>query len=142
MEYNVSYIYHSLYAYFDRDNVALPGLAKFFQASSAEEREHAEKLMEYQNLRGGRVKLQGMIMPDSEFGNEEKGDALHAMEMALSLEKLNNEKLLGLHKVADDANDVQMCDFIESEFLTEQVRGLDASVLSPCCEGLCAFTLV
>ncbi|OMO93205.1 Ferritin [Corchorus olitorius] len=28
VEYNVSYVYHSLCAYFDRDNVALKGLAK------------------------------------------------------------------------------------------------------------------
>lgn len=28
VEYNVSYAYHAMYAYFDRDNVALKGLAK------------------------------------------------------------------------------------------------------------------
>ena len=28
VEYNVSYAYHALYAYFDRDNVALKGFAK------------------------------------------------------------------------------------------------------------------
>lgn len=28
VEYNVSYVYHALFAYFDRDNVALRGLAK------------------------------------------------------------------------------------------------------------------
>lgn len=28
VEYCVSYVYHALYAYFDRDNVALKGLAK------------------------------------------------------------------------------------------------------------------
>jgi len=28
VEYNVSYVYHALFAYFDRDNVALPGLAQ------------------------------------------------------------------------------------------------------------------
>ena len=52
-----------------------------------------------QNMRGGKVKLQSIIMPDLEFGNPEKGDALYAMELTLSLEKLNNEKLLALHKV-------------------------------------------
>ncbi len=45
IEYNVSYVYHALWAYFDRDNVALPGLAAFFKAGSVEEREHAELLM-------------------------------------------------------------------------------------------------
>jgi hypothetical protein len=28
VEYNVSYVYHALFAYFDRDNVGLPGFAK------------------------------------------------------------------------------------------------------------------
>uniref|UniRef100_A0A7N0UFF8 Ferritin n=1 Tax=Kalanchoe fedtschenkoi TaxID=63787 RepID=A0A7N0UFF8_KALFE len=124
VEYNVSYVYHSLYAYFDRDNVALKGLAKFFKDSSLEEREHAEKLMEYQNKRGGKVKLQSIVMPLTEFDHPEKGDALHAMELALSLEKLVNEKLLHLHSVAERNNDVQLTDFVESEFLNEQVEAI------------------
>ncbi|KAA8517456.1 hypothetical protein F0562_017749 [Nyssa sinensis] len=122
VEYNVSYVYHSMYAYFDRDNIALKGLAKFFKESSEEEREHAEKLMKYQNIRGGRVKLHSILMPLSEFDHVEKGDALYAMELALSLEKLTNEKLLSLHSVADRNNDAQMSDFVETEFLTEQVN--------------------
>ncbi|XP_047335482.1 ferritin-3, chloroplastic-like [Impatiens glandulifera] len=124
VEYNVSYAYHALFAYFDRDNVALKGLAKFFKESSEEEREHAEKLMEYQNKRGGKVKLQSILMPLSEFDHAEKGDALYAMELALSLEKLTNEKLLNLHSVASESNDVQLTDFVESEFLNEQVEAI------------------
>ncbi|KAF5759528.1 putative ferroxidase [Helianthus annuus] len=124
VEYNVSYVYHALYAYFDRDNIALKGLAKFFKESSEEEREHAEKLMQYQNMRGGRVKLNTIVAPPSEFEHVEKGDALYAMELALSLEKLVNEKLLCLHAVADRNNDPQMADFIESEFLVEQVEAI------------------
>ncbi|MQL74919.1 hypothetical protein Taro_007274 [Colocasia esculenta] len=124
VEYNVSYAYHAMFAYFDRDNVALKGLAKFFKESSEEEREHAEKLMEYQNKRGGKVKLQSILMPPSEFDDAEKGDALYAMELALSLEKLVNEKLLNLHAVASQHNDVQMTDYVESEFLGEQVEAI------------------
>ncbi|KAK6923513.1 Ferritin/DPS protein domain [Dillenia turbinata] len=124
VEYNVSYAYHSMFAYFDRDNVALPGLAKFFKESSEEEREHAEKLMKFQNIRGGRVRLYSILTPISEFEHMEKGDALYAMELALSLEKLTNEKLLSLHNVAGSNNDPQMADFIESEFLTEQVKAI------------------
>ncbi|XP_008804106.1 ferritin-2, chloroplastic [Phoenix dactylifera] len=124
VEYNISYVYHAMFAYFDRDNVALRGLAKFFKESSDEEREHAEKLMEYQNKRGGRVKLQSILMPFSEFDHPEKGDALYAMELVLSLEKLTNEKLLNLHSVALRCNDVQMVDFIESQFLGEQVESI------------------
>lgn len=124
VEYNVSYVYHAMFAYFDRDNIALKGLAKFFKKSSEEEREHAEKLIRYQNIRGGRVKLHSIVPPFSEFDHEEKGDALYAMELALALEKLTNEKLLSLHKVAETKNDPQMADFVESEFLTEQVESI------------------
>ncbi|XWS65805.1 hypothetical protein CRYUN_Cryun05aG0145000 [Craigia yunnanensis] len=124
VEYNVSYVYHAMFAYFDRDNVALKGLAKFFKESSLEEREHAEKLMEYQNKRGGKVKLLSILIPLSEFDHAEKGDALYAMELALSLEKLTNEKLLKLHSVAKRNHDVQLIDFVEGEFLAEQVEAI------------------
>lgn len=124
IEYNVSYVYHSLYAYFDRDNVGLPGMASFFKAASEEEREHAELLMEYQNVRGGRVRLASIIQPEVDFNHAEKGDALYAMELALSLEKLNFQKLRELHDVASDANDAQMCDFIEGTLLAPQVKSV------------------
>nr|GMD12715.1 ferritin, chloroplastic-like [Ipomoea batatas] len=52
--------------------------------------------MKYQNTRGGRAKLHSILMPPPEFDNNKKSDALHAMELALSLEKLVNEKLLNL----------------------------------------------
>ncbi|KAF7845279.1 ferritin-2, chloroplastic [Senna tora] len=124
VEYNVSYVYHSMYAYFGRDNIALRGLSKFFKESSEEEREHAEKLMKYQNIRGGRVLLHAIKNPPSEFEHNEKGDALYAMELALSLEKLTNEKLLNVHSVADRNKDPELAHFIESEYLDEQVEAI------------------
>ncbi|RWW53166.1 hypothetical protein BHE74_00040366 [Ensete ventricosum] len=51
---------------------------QFFKESSQEERDHAEKLMEYQSFY-----------------------VVAAMELALCLEKLTNEKLLGLHDVSN-----------------------------------------
>ena len=44
--------------FFDRDDIALPGFAKFFKKSSDEEREHAQMFMKYQNQRGGKIVLQ------------------------------------------------------------------------------------
>lgn len=44
--------------HFSRDDVALPGFAHFFKENSHEEREHAEKLLSFQNKRGGRIFLQ------------------------------------------------------------------------------------
>lgn len=31
IEYNMSYVYHSMHSYFARDNVGLPGFAAFFR---------------------------------------------------------------------------------------------------------------
>lgn len=53
-----------------------------------------------------------------------QGDALYAMELALSLEKLNFQKLRELHDVAAAANDAQMCDFIEGSLLNPQVQSV------------------
>lgn len=35
-----------------------------------------------------------------------------------------NKSLLNLHKVAEENNDPQLCDFIESEYLQEQVEAI------------------
>ena len=57
LELYASYVYMSMAYYFDRDDVAFDGFHKFFNKQSDEEREHAQKLMHYQNMRGGRVLL-------------------------------------------------------------------------------------
>lgn len=120
MELSASYTYMSLAFYFDRDDVALPGFSEFFKHNSEEEREHAEKLMKYINKRGGRVVLQDVKKPS----RDEWGSGLEALETALALEKKVNESLLAIHRIASDVNDPHLCDFLESEYLNEQVESI------------------
>ncbi|PVD28964.1 hypothetical protein C0Q70_11560 [Pomacea canaliculata] len=120
MELHASYCYQSMAFYFDRDDVALPGFSKFFSENSKEEREHAEKLMKFQNKRGGRIVLQDIKKPD----RDEWGTGLDAMQVALSLEKSVNQSLLDLHELAASHSDGQMTDFLEGEFLQEQVKAI------------------
>ena len=120
LELYASYTYHSIAFYFDRDDVALPGAHKYFKKQSEEEREHAEKLMKFQNQRGGRVKLKDITAPEK----EEWGSLLDAFKVALELEKKVNQSLLDLHSLADSKKDAQMCDFIETHYLTEQVEAI------------------
>nr|ABH10672.1 ferritin [Haliotis discus hannai] len=120
MELYASYTYQSIGFYFERDDVALPGFSKYFKKASEEEREHAEKLMKYQNTRGGRIVLQDIKKPEM----DEWGTALESMQVALSLEKNVNQSLLDLHAVASKHSDAQMCDFLESEYLEEQVKAI------------------
>merc|ERR1712072_1200331 len=103
MELYASYVYQAAARHFQRDDVALFGFAKYFQHNGDEEREHAEKFQKYQVLRGGR---------------------LSAMEAALQLEKDVNESLLNMHKIADEAGDAQFCDFLEGNYLNEQVEAI------------------
>ena len=76
IEYNISYIYHSMYAFFSRDNVALDGFAQFFKKESLEERSHAKLLMDYQTKRGGKVSLQAVMPPQLEFEHAQKSCGL------------------------------------------------------------------
>ncbi|CAN0270575.1 unnamed protein product [Lampetra planeri] len=119
-ELYASYVYLSLASYFDRDDVALKHFHKFFKDLSHEEREHAEKLLEYQNKRGGRAVLQDIKKPE----RDEWGSGLEAMQFALQLEKTVNQALLDLHALASEKKDPQLCDFLESKFLEEQVESI------------------
>lgn len=124
VEYTASYAYHALWSYFDRDTVALPGFAKYFKEQSDEEREHAEDFMRYQNKRGGKVELQPLAVPEMSFTQDDgASDATYAMDLALQLEKFVYMKLLDLHKVAENADDPQMQDYVESH-LDHQVEAV------------------
>merc|ERR1712083_604869 len=118
MEFYASYVYLSMSSYFNRDDQALHGFAAHFKTESGEERAHGMKLMEYQTKRGGRVVFQDIAKSTT----MEWGTPLEAMEAALELEKTVNQSLLDLHKVAD--GDAHLCDFLEANFLDEQVDAI------------------
>jgi ferritin heavy chain len=121
MELYASYTYMAMSAYFARDTQALPGFAKFFRKQSDEEREHAIKLVEYQNMRGGKVVFQDINRPNK----NEWAHPLEAVEDAMDMERAVNQALLDLHKTAEKACDAQMTDFLEGEFLKEQVESIN-----------------
>ena len=73
--------------YFDRSDVALSGLYKYFQKASDEERGHAMKLLTYQNKRGGDIVLTDIQAPTRRNWNSAKD----AMSEALQLEKRVNQ---------------------------------------------------
>lgn len=120
MELEASYVYLSMAYHFQRSDVALPGLFKYFKEASDEERKHAMKLMEYLNKRGGQIVLHAITPPSK----TNWGTAKDAMNEALILEKRVNESLLQLHSMASSHNDPNLVDFIENEFLQEQVDSI------------------
>jgi len=86
----LTYIYHYFKlqgAFYDRDDVALNGFSKFFKKIAEEENEHAQTLIKYQNLRGGRAILNEVGTP----AEQEWPSPRAAIEFALNLEKKVNQ---------------------------------------------------
>ena len=122
-EYQASYTYHAVSKFFGRGDVGLSKLDNFFKKQSLEEREHADKLMDYQNMRGGKVLLKDInpVIIDNDINTNYVLDLFH---LALKLERDINSNLLELHKIADTNNDPQFTDYLEGEFLKEQVESI------------------
>ena len=127
-EYQASLLYHLLSNYFNRDNVGLNKLVTYFNKASLEERGHANQLMNYQNMRGGVVVFANVIPEDSYVGMitklEQPNDIIGSFKIALDMEKNINGHLLELHQLADENNDAQFCDYLEGDFLKEQVEAI------------------
>ncbi|XP_067405909.1 ferritin heavy chain A-like [Emydura macquarii macquarii] len=70
------------------------------------------------------------VCPIPLFGSVQKpewdewGNSLEALQYALQLEKTVNQALLDLHKLAIEQNDPHLCDFLESDYLKEQVKAI------------------
>lgn len=121
-EYQASLGYHNLSCYFNRDDIGINKLVDYFNKASLEEREHADKLMNYQNIRGGIVRLGEISSIKIEL--EKPNDIINSFKIALDMEKNINEHLLNLHKIADSLDDAQFCDYLEGDFLKEQMESI------------------
>ncbi|XP_048350254.1 ferritin light chain, oocyte isoform-like [Sphaerodactylus townsendi] len=115
---HAGYTYLSLGYYFTRDDLALSKFASFFRHVSEEKHEQVEKLLTFQNRRGGRAVLLDVKKPEQ----DEWGNGASAMLFALQLEKSVNQALLDLHQIATRHVDPHMCDFLETHFLDEEVK--------------------
>ncbi|KAE9550433.1 hypothetical protein FO519_006348 [Halicephalobus sp. NKZ332] len=111
-----SYQYMELAYHFDRDDVALPNMHKYFLKLSEDKQSQVDKFMKYQNTRGGRNILQTIQKPLTSNGSVGIVDAFKA---ALQTETQLNNQFLSMHEVADQTNDAQFSDFVEEELEAE-----------------------
>lgn len=77
--------------------------------------------MKYQNSRGGRIVLHDIKAP----ATNDWANHIAALEAALALERKVNDSLIAIHKTSDEKNDYHLSDFLESEFLDEQVQSIN-----------------
>jgi len=113
-----AYIYESMAFYFLRDDVALKGFHKYFDKTADVAHHHAEKLMNYMEKRGGRVKLSQV----PHLGNDSWGTGLDAMQKSLQLEKAICAKFENLHACAEEHNDSHLQFIIEDVFLERNIK--------------------
>lgn len=114
MEFVSSYIYLSMSAHFEHEN--LPGFAKWMFVQGEEERLHAMKLFNFINDRGGRVTLQAIPQPPVEFGSP-----LEVFQKALEHEQKVSASINNLYGLAAKENDYAAQVMLQW-FVNEQVE--------------------
>lgn len=97
-EYYSSYLYLSMSAYCESRN--FPGFASWLRKQSEEELVHAMKLFDYMLDRGGRVVLESIDRPPSEFGT-----LLEVFEELLEHEREVTGMINSLYDLALSQND-------------------------------------
>jgi ferritin heavy chain len=120
LELYASYVYTAMAHHFERYDVALQGHHKYFKKMAEEENEHANKFMAYQNKRGGTIVLLDIQKPVQQSWSS----ALEAHETAMQLEKDVYQSLLELHGYASQHNDPHLTNYLEEEFLEDQVKSI------------------
>ncbi|XP_028737162.1 ferritin heavy polypeptide-like 17 [Peromyscus leucopus] len=115
-----SFVYLSMASCFDREDVALENLKRFFLSKSQRCKASAEMFMLLQNKCGGSIVLRNIPRPDHDSWH----GGIHAMECALHMEMTINQSLLNLHELAKGKGSTYLCDFLENHCLDEQVQVL------------------
>jgi len=113
-----AYLYLSMAAYFEAES--LPGFATWMRAQSQEELEHALKLFDFINERGGRVELQAIDQPSVAFESP-----LAVFEATYEHEQKVTALIHGLYEVALQENDYA-AQVMLHWFIDEQVEEEDS----------------
>lgn len=111
------YLYLSMSAHFEAGSYA--GFAHWMRLQAQEELEHAMRLFDFVNRRGGRVVLQDIEKPQSEFGS-----ALSIFEMALAHEEQVTAMIHDLYALSGAHRDFAAQQELQW-FIAEQVEEED-----------------
>ncbi len=108
------YLYLAMAAHFEEKN--LPGFAHWMTIQAGEELEHAMKIFKFLNEIGGKIILEAIEKPDSEFGNPQK-----VFKQVLEHEQYVTSRIHLLYKLAVETNEFPTQMFLQW-FVNEQVE--------------------
>ena len=136
-EFYSEYFYLSMLAYFEQQN--LQGFKNWMNVQMQEERAHAFGLFHYLHERGGKVKLEQIDKPRTDWGSP-----LEVMEEVLKHEQLVTSKINSLVDVAEEVKDraaVSFLDWYVKEQVEEEssVEKLIKTMRSICNDKLCLY---
>ena len=114
-----AYLYLALAGYFQ--SATLPGFAHWMRVQSQEEQQHALKFFDFIHQRGGRVTLQAIDEPPSEYSSP-----LDAFEKALDHERSVTTRIHGLFELAQRERDYPTQTFLQW-FIAEQAEEEDTA---------------
>jgi len=118
-ELDSAYIYLSMAAQFEAEN--LPGFASWMKKQALEEQEHAMKFFDYVNERGGRVVLEAIDKPETEFGKP-----VEVFAEVLAHEQKVTGLINALYETALEEKDYASQSFLQW-FIDEQVEEEDSA---------------
>ncbi|XP_055987064.1 ferritin light chain-like [Sorex fumeus] len=111
-----SYTYSSLGFYFQCQDVALGDVSAFFRELAEEKQEAARYFLKQSRLECDWPLTQGQQAPSP----GEWCSCLHAMEVALELEKSLNQAVVELHSLASAKEETNLLAFLEDYFLEKE----------------------
>jgi ferritin len=114
IEMSSAYSYLSMAAYLDSEN--LSGFSKWCMLQHQEELQHAMRLFHYLLDRGGKVQLNSIPAPQSDYDS-----VIDVFETALGLEQKNTEAIDQIYKRAGELNDHATISHMQW-FIDEQVE--------------------
>jgi ferritin len=114
LEFSSAYAYLGMAAYFEQS--PFTGFAKWMELQSKEELGHAAKFFKYVIERGGKVALQAIPEPKSDFKSP-----LEAFRASLGHEQKVSASICGLYELAQAERDFATLSFLQW-FLDEQVE--------------------
>ncbi|KAK9805495.1 hypothetical protein WJX72_001451 [[Myrmecia] bisecta] len=109
---NVAGIFKSMAAFFDRDNMALPGCSLYFKVRAQVEINDLWLMMEFLNRRGQRPQVPAVAPPPKDFSmGKGVSDVLYCFEKELALAKVQYVKMSELYTAARDKGDASAVSF-------------------------------
>jgi len=121
LELSAFYSYTAMGSYFASTDGSMRGTATFFRNQAQEEMTHANMFMDYIIMRGADLNLSDIRTPNATAFTS----VMAAMEHALEMEIHVTDSLLNMYDIATENNDPSLADFLDGNFIAEQVDSMD-----------------